>query len=655
MRNKLINNLKVLIIVTFLVVISIPPTSQSQELLNSSFRSKNSINDRIPILKQMGPVGSYEDYINSREEKPFYLNKISESISRENKPMVMVFIDSDLASPLSDELSNYIDVLGNVGYDTVTFEVSGGEAEDIKEEMVSYWEDGYNLKGSVLIGDLPAEWFHHDNDFSGPSEFPCDLFLMDLDGSWTDDDNNGMYDSHKDGYGDTAPEIYIGRIDASRIPGDEVSILKKYFDKVNDFWTGVTVRTELGLTYTDNDWAGIESFRHDLGYAYGDYEAIWYPDVYRYDYVNVRVPGEYEFIQLSCHSSSQGHVFSTGGWVYNDEIREAPPKALFYNLFCCSSLRYTENNCLGYAYILDTDTPSLSVVGSAKTGSMLDFQYFYEPIGDGSSFGTALKEWFEYEYPYSDDGGGNNDISWFYGMTILGDPTLIIKNRPPFAENLTGPDNGYNGQKLEFSLDVFDSDGDKIYCLIDWGDSTNSEWLGTYYSGETVLTDHIWQEPGEFLIRFKLRDSRGYETSWSQPSIITIMNNNHPEKPMINGPNTGKIKKSMRFTFSSVDPEDHDIFFYVSWGDGFFDNWDGPYPSGEEAESYHAWSEAGDYTIIVKAMDQYGQQSAQQQLKIKISKPRSTQFTGISIIFERLLNRFVDFLPQMRQMIGLFR
>jgi hypothetical protein len=410
--------------------------------------------------------------------------------------------------------------LGKFGYDSVIYEVSGITPEDLKDQIIAYWDNGSNVSGSVLIGDLPAEWFHHENDFYGPAEFPCDLFLMDLDGTWTDTDSDGMYDSHTDGSGDTAPEIFIGRIDASSIPGDELTILKNYFAKVFDFWSGTTNQTSYGLSYTEQDWANIEYFRYDIGYAYEEYEALWYPNVDRNDYVEERIPATYEFIQLACHSSSQGHSFSIGGWASNTDIRNAPPRALFYNLFCCSSLRFTDDNCLGYAYILDTDTPSLSVVGSAKTGSMLDFRYFYEPIGQGASFGTAFKEWFEYEYPYD-----TSDISWFYGMTILGDPTLIIhceKNFPPYGANLSGPTNGTIGEDYTFCFDVYDREGDKIYCNWSWGDGTSTGWLGPYESGDTACAIHNWTDAGEYQIKVKLKDDMDSESSWSDPHPLYI-------------------------------------------------------------------------------------------------------------------------------------
>lgn len=520
MKKILFKKATILTILVLFIGISIFPIIESSEQRQDFSTLNDKTRDQIPILKQMGPVGTYEDYINSRENKPYIFQKISEHLGT-TSPLIIVFVEADLVTDLTDELTLYNETLGIFGYDSIIFQVSGVTPEDLKDQIIAYWDDGYNVCGGVLIGDLPTEWFHHENDFYGPSEFPCDLFLMDLDGTWTDTDSDGMYDSHTDGSGDTAPEIYVGRIDASRIPGDEITIIKKYFAKVYDFWTGATNQTMFGLTYTDQDWANIPSFRYDIGYAYEDYEAIWYPDVNRDDYVNNRIPDAYEFIQLSCHSSYTGHAFTNGGWAYSNDIRNAPPIALFYNLFCCRSLRFTEDNCLGYAYILDTDTPSLTVVGSAKTGSMLDFRYFYEPIGNGSSFGTAFRKWFEYEYPYD-----NSDVSWFYGMTILGDPTLIIHcptNFPPFGTNLTGPNEGIIGEEYTFCIDVFDQEGDFIYCNWDWGDGTNTSWIGPHSSGETACTTHSWTGEGDYEIKVNLKDDVGYQSGWSDPHPIHIL------------------------------------------------------------------------------------------------------------------------------------
>lgn len=470
----------------------------------------------ITKLKWMGPHGHYEDYINRRSSKVFSIQRITETIYNENNPLIIIFVNSNLIPEINNEISVYSLTLNANGYDTIIMEVSGGTVEDLKSEILLYWNIGYNVTGVVLVGDHPVAWYYLEHDLS---DFPCDLFLMDLDGKWTDTDLDGMYDSHTDGSSDTSPEIYVGRIDASYIPGDEIAIIKAYFNKVNDFWTGKISHTDYGLTYTDKDWRLWDDFRFSIKYSYNDYDAIRYPNVDKIDYVSNKVSNEiYEFIQLACHSWSNGHSFSIGGPVYCDEIRNALPKALFYNLFCCGALRFTDYNCLGNAYILDTNSPSLSVVGSTKSGSMLDFQTYYNALVD-HSFGKAFQQWFEYQYPYD-----NGSQMWFYGMTILGDPTLFttfsggsfIPSKP------YGPKTGRPGINYTYSTIATDPEDTQIYYKWDWGDGAYSEWLGPFDSGKKAEASYTWKEKGDYNIKVKAKNEYGTESDWSNPLSVSM-------------------------------------------------------------------------------------------------------------------------------------
>ncbi|MCK4995592.1 MAG: hypothetical protein KAR55_01785, partial [Thermoplasmatales archaeon] len=75
--------------------------------------------------------------------------------------------------------------------------------------------------------------------------------------------------------------------------------------------------------------------------------------------------------------------------------------------------------------------------------------------------------------------------------------------------------------------------------------------------------------------------------------------------------------------FKSTDPEGLDLYYLVIWGDGHYIPYQGPYANGEEVTFSHAWSEAGDYTIIAKAMDQYGAKSPQNSFRLSITKTRA--------------------------------
>jgi hypothetical protein len=99
------------------------------------------------------------------------------------------------------------------------------------------------------------------------------------------------------------------------------------------------------------------------------------------------------------------------------------PVAHFYNLFACSNARYVETDYMAGWYIFLQDY-GLGAIGSTKTGSMLSFEDFYRPFGQGRTIGVAFQQWF-----VDRASGGFEDwaISWFYGMTLHGDPTLTLQ------------------------------------------------------------------------------------------------------------------------------------------------------------------------------------------------------------------------------------
>lgn len=419
----MIKRLMAIMLIIMLVVFFIDPGS----LLGKKVDRKS-----IPLLKWMGPEGSrpgtYEEYIARFPITHFTIQHIvsknTGAIPATGK--VLVIVNTAVYSNLTSRINRYVSSLDVHGYSVELHTSSGGSAEDLKA-FIQARET--NLIGCVFIGSLPVAWYEVADDFYeyGYASFPCDLFFMDLDGTWQDGNTNGLYDAHIDGSGDQSPEIFIGRIDASMMSGNEYDLLSDYFDKNNDYWQGNITLLKYGLTYTEDDWASHPDFLHDMSYLYGArYQAIAAPSTNRNDYLNNRIKNSaYEFIQLSCHSYSGGHHFTRGGYLYSADVRSAPPQAMGYNLFCCSACRYTYSNYLGGAYIFNLCQKALSVIGSSKTGSMLDFDAFYVPLGSNKPIGVAFKEWFEAIYPYSEW-----DVFWHYGMTICGDPLISFLSTP---------------------------------------------------------------------------------------------------------------------------------------------------------------------------------------------------------------------------------
>jgi hypothetical protein len=134
------------------------------------------------------------------------------------------------------------------------------------------------------------------------------------------------------------------------------------------------------------------------------------------------------FVQVCAHSWPGGHQFTYnyGGaydMYYSYEYTNQDPPSNFYNFFACSFSRYTASgNCGGNQAIFNASS-GVGSIGSTKTGSMLDFQYFYRPLGQGKTLGEAFKYWFC--CIYDSVGMSFDKLCWHYGMTLSADPFLI--------------------------------------------------------------------------------------------------------------------------------------------------------------------------------------------------------------------------------------
>jgi len=61
-----------------------------------------------------------------------------------------------------------------------------------------------------------------------------------------------------------------------------------------------------------------------------------------------------------------------------------------------------------------------------------------------------------------------------------------------------------------------------VYYLFDWGDSTETTWIGPYNSGDTVTWSHTWATPGTYHLRVKARDAHTLESQWSDSLIVAL-------------------------------------------------------------------------------------------------------------------------------------
>jgi len=134
------------------------------------------------------------------------------------------------------------------------------------------------------------------------------------------------------------------------------------------------------------------------------------------------------------------------------------------------------------------------------------------------------------------------------------------------------------------------------------------------------------------------------KTGLSGPVDVERLPNQPPSAPDIDGPTVKpvprplpKVGEPWNYTFKSTDPEGENVSYFIDWDDGDFEDWFGPFESGEEVIRNHTWDDEGTYNVRAKAKDIWGAESEWGTLDIIM--PKSKQNIN-PIFFRFLLGRF---------------
>ncbi len=95
--------------------------------------------------------------------------------------------------------------------------------------------------------------------------------------------------------------------------------------------------------------------------------------------------------------------------------------------------------------------------------------------------------------------------------------------RPEKPSRPIGIIDGKTNTDYCYSSSSIDPNGDQIFFLFDWGDGTDSNWIGPYDSGEIVNITHSWNMRRNYEIKTKVKDIHDLESEWSDPLIVSML------------------------------------------------------------------------------------------------------------------------------------
>jgi hypothetical protein len=303
-----LNMIIVFFIISTLIFNPLINNNKSQNLKDNELTNQI----KFPDIKELEmkhppetPLQNFNDYIS---KNPYTDAKFTQIKTNNNQPVttqnqISILVNNDLNSKIQTKLQQYIIDLEKEGYYVHLETLTGGNPQSIKNWIQNRYNSG--TEGFVLIGNIPAAWA----EVSG-STFPSDLYYMDLDGLWEDNNNDDIFESHTAGSGDMGPEVYIGRMYATSLNWEtEETMINEYLEKTHDYRNNELIAPWRGLEYVDEDWYTMQVNLNN----------IYFDNVTRYDFgysttaadYLTKLQEGYHFVTVCAHSFPQGHHFST--------------------------------------------------------------------------------------------------------------------------------------------------------------------------------------------------------------------------------------------------------------------------------------------------------------------------------------------------------
>ncbi len=114
-----------------------------------------------------------------------------------------------------------------------------------------------------------------------------------------------------------------------------------------------------------------------------------------------------------------------------------------------------------------------------------------------------------------------NRAFWTDTRSSEGDVYSDTLLNPPEKPTISGPSSGKPNREYDFTVTTTDSDGDQVWYLVEWGDDSDTGWVGPYSSGSGATLSHTWDTEDTFNIKAKAKNSKGAESDWATLEFST--------------------------------------------------------------------------------------------------------------------------------------
>ncbi|MDO8747827.1 MAG: hypothetical protein Q7J72_01775, partial [Candidatus Omnitrophota bacterium] len=500
-------------------------------------------------------------------------DKETKSDGTTQRDKILVVVNKGIYSSISASITTYKNDLESEDYYVIvaTDEETETETPEQLKDFIKKYYDGTltsGLTGVVLIGDLPKGTPIYPRKYK---KFPDDVFYRDING-------DGM----------TKPDIWLGRIDASKLTKtgkSEKTSLEDYFRRNHNYRIGkADLPSHRGLAYISTGRASFNSLEKA---GYDSVTEVLPKDSSTSDFkAKLNDTNGYEWIYLAgTHPGYSGHsgVASSrvtyfyfrknkddkGTKLYNTSFYGSDkinPKALFYYLSGVYSGMYTYNDYIAGYCVIGNDYGLAAIVPTGNAAFLAEAfarsnKYFYDKLGrdkNRKNIGEAFLSQSQYLFEQNE----NSQAVMSSFTTILGDPTLTID--PPIAdisEPIIGAINGSEHPVTLSGSGHLNNDTSATITGYAWRSKDDKvSFSDSSSSGPTASLS-----AGEYTVYFKVKDSYGRWSSEAEKTFTIGSNNTEGPSGTININSDAAYTASTAVTLTLTATHDTGVTgYYVS-------------------------------------------------------------------------------------------
>jgi hypothetical protein len=157
------------------------------------------------------------------------------------------------------------------------------------------------------------------------------------------------------------------------------------------------------------------------------------------------------------------------------------------------------------------------------------------------------------------------------------------------------------GDSVRAWVSSYDKDSDSLYFLVEWGDGTETGWVGPIPSATDYAVFHIYGDTGVFGVLAKAKDAT-HETGWSDTSFVHVgvYGPFAPHRP--SGPHTVSVGDSATYVTAAGHPLGRKVSLQYDWGDTLGD-WSEFIAADQFYYLRHAFAHSGTMLVRARARD----------------------------------------------------